>query len=428
LKKYWALALIILMAISIQAITLEMWFTRDNEVGRVIKDMTAELFSPKSGIDVNVSVMNYDDLWSKAMLALASGDTPDLASFGSEWPVEFGLRGGLVDLRAAFPKDFAVMEKKMYPGQMRSLEFKGTAFGIPIEFGFGFMYYRTDIFQENGWPYPNTWDEVRTLLPKMQAKKMNLGCISQYLLPEWQTTLNFIWQNNAVYVNDDGMGCGLNSPNAKKGFKEMMELFTVYKLPQEKIPISAFASGEFPIVSGGNWNYSAVDQGFPNIRGKWSIGLYPGTKQADGSINHAIYNGPLPFGIFSKSKYKKEAWEFIKWFFQEDVQAEFGRRVMQKMPSAFFFSANMEAAKKIDYFPKEHIKIMYDQSYQSMAPRYGVGSVIGYRFIRDAAMSVLLLGTKPEEALNTAYKQVDTEMKHKQKEFDRYIKNLTNKK
>lgn len=424
MKKYWLLALFLLLAVGIQAVTLEMWFTRDNEVGNVIKTMTSEIFTPKTGIEVNITIMNYDDLWSKAMLALASGDTPDLASFGSEWPAEFGMRGGLVDLKAAFPKDFAAMEKKMYPGQMRSLEFMGTAFGIPIEFGFGLVYYRTDIFAENGWAYPETWDEVRTLLPKMQAKKMNMACISQYLLPEWQTTLNFVWQNGAVYVNDDGISCGLNAPGAVKGFKEMMELFTHYKLPQEFIPIGAFASGEYPIVSGGNWNYSAVDQGFPNIHGKWALGLYPGTRQSDGSINHAVYNGPLPFGIFTYSKHQKEAWEFIKWFFQDDIQTEFGKRIMKRIPAAFFFSANMEVAKKIDYFPKEHIKIMYEQSYQSMAPRYGLGSVVGYRFIRDAAMSVLLQNTKPEEALNKAYKQVDAEMKRKVGEFERFIKRI----
>ncbi|HHY19428.1 MAG TPA: extracellular solute-binding protein [Firmicutes bacterium] len=424
MRKWWVLTVLLLLVSSVQAVTLDMWFTRDNEVGQVIKSMTSELFTPKTGIDVKITVLNYDDLWTKAMLALASGDTPDLASFGSEWPVEFGIRGGLVDLREAFPEEFAEMEKKLYPGQMRSLEFMGTAFGLPVEFGFGLVYYRKDIFQENGWMYPETWDDVKVLLPKMQAKKMNMGCISQYMLPEWQTALNFIWQNGGVYVNDDGISCGLNTKEAKAGFAQMMEYFTVYKLPQEIIPMNAFANGDYPIVVGGNWNYAAIDNGFPNIRGKWDLGLYPGTKKGDGTINHAIYNGPLPYGIFSKSKHQKEAWEFLKWFFSDEIQAEFGRRIMQRMPNAFFFSANMEVAKKIDYFPQEHIKVMYEQSYQSLAPRYGIGSVIGYRFVRDAAMSVLLQGVKPEDALDTAYKQVSLEMKQKVAEYQRFIKTL----
>lgn len=424
MKRCWVLCLLLLLTVSMQAVELNMWFTRDNEVGQIIKNMTKELFTPKTGIEVNISVMTYDDLWSKAMLALASGDTPDLASFGSEWPVEFGLRGGLVDLRTEFKDEFKTMEKKLYPGQMRSLEFMGTAFGLPIEFGFGLCFYRKDIFTDNGWSYPKTWEEVKNMLPKMQAKKMNIGCISQYLLPEWQTALGFIWQNGGVYINDDGISCGLNSPQAQKGFKEMMELFTVYKLPQEVTPINAFANGEYPFVIGGNWNYSSVDLSFPAIRNKWTVGLYPGTKQSDGKINHAVYNGPLPFGIFKNSKYKKESWEFIKWFFHDEIQAEFGRRVIKQMPGAFFFSANSEVAKKIDYFPKEHIQVMYEQSYHSMAPRYGLGSVVGYRFVRDAAMTVLLKGTKPEEALLGAYKQVDAEMKRKVVEFDRYIKKM----
>ncbi|MDD4692985.1 MAG: extracellular solute-binding protein [Firmicutes bacterium] len=425
MKNYTVIVLLLLLlSVGVNAVTLEIWWTRPNEIAMVIKDMTNEYFTPKTDIDVNFTTMGYDDLWTKAMLALAAGDTPDLATFGSEWPVEFGMRGGLLDLRSTFPEEFAELEKKLYPGQMRSLEFMGTAYGLPLEFGFGLTYYRTDIFAEHGWEYPETWDDVRTLLPKMQAREMNMGCISQYLLPDFQSTMNFIWQHGGVYVNDDGISSGLNSQKALNGFAEMMELFTDYKIPQEVIPMNTFASGEHPIVAGGNWNYSAVDQGFPNIRGKWSLGLDPGTRHLDGSVNHAVYNGPLPIGIFNNSKYQKESWEFIKWFFQEEVQAEYGRRVMQTLPSGFFFSANINVANQIDYFPKEHVQVMYEQSYQSMAPRYGLGSVVSQRHVSNAAMSVILQSTEPKKALLEAHSLVEAEMKRKQTEFARYISRM----
>ncbi|HOA90682.1 MAG: ABC transporter substrate-binding protein [Bacillota bacterium] len=425
MKKRFAILLVILaVALGVNAVTLEVWWTRPNEIAQVIKDMANEYFTPQTGIELNFTAMNYDDLWSKAMLALAAGDTPDLASFGSEWPVEFGMRGGLVDLRAEHPEEFAEIEKKLYPGQMRSLEFMGTAFGIPVEFGFGLTYYRTDIFAENGWEYPTTWDEVRALLPKFQANGMNLACISQYLLPDFQSVMTFIWQHGGVYVNDDGVSSGLNTPEAIAGFKELMELFTVYKIPQAPVPMNTFASGEYPLVVGGNWNYSAVDQGFPQIRGKWSVGLTPGTVRSDGFLSHSIYNGPLPIGIFKNSKYQKEGWEFIKWFMQDEVQAEYGRRVMQVMPSGFFFSANMNVASKIDYFPEDHVKVMYEQSYHSMAPRYGLGSVVSQRHVTNAAMSVILQGTDPEKALLEAHDLVQAEMKRKQVEFARFISRL----
>ena len=146
--------------------------------------------------------------------------------------------------------------------------------------------------------------------------------------------------------------------------------------------------------------------------------------RSDGFLSHSIYNGPLPIGIFKNSKYQKEGWEFIKWFMQDEVQAEYGRRVMQVMPSGFFFSANMNVASKIDYFPEDHVKVMYEQSYHSMAPRYGLGSVVSQRHVTNAAMSVILQGTDPEKALLEAHDLVQAEMKRKQVEFARFISRL----
>lgn len=76
MKKRFAILLVILaVALGVNAVTLEVWWTRPNEIAQVIKDMANEYFTPQTGIELNFTAMNYDDLWSKAMLALAAGDT-----------------------------------------------------------------------------------------------------------------------------------------------------------------------------------------------------------------------------------------------------------------------------------------------------------------------------------------------------------------
>ena len=150
-------------AADFEPVTLEVWFTEGNEQFEIIRDLVDQYFTPKTGISIKGQVMLYDDLWQKGLLALAAGDTPDVASFGSEWPAEFGVRGGLIDLKKEFGEEFDQLIAKVFPNQMRAVEFMGAYFGIPVRFGFAISFYRTDIFEEKGWEYPKARDEVKVL-------------------------------------------------------------------------------------------------------------------------------------------------------------------------------------------------------------------------------------------------------------------------
>lgn len=401
-------------------VTLEVWFTEGNEQFEIIRDLVDEHFTPKTGISIKGSVMLYDDLWQRGLLAMASGDTPDLASFGSEWPAEFGVRGGLVDLKKEFGAEFDEVIAKVFPNQMRAVEFLGAYFGIPVRFGFAIGFYRTDIFEEKGWEYPATWDEAKILLPKMGANNMTISGPNWYLEPTWTTIMQFVWQHGGEEIKADHLHSGLDEPGSIEGFKTLVELFKDYKIPQAPTPIHAFSTGEMPVMVAGNWNYSALEAAYPGLNGKWRMDLIPGAI-VDGKLNRYSYNGGVPFGIFSNSKHKEEAWEFIKWFFSDEIQIEYSKRVMQKLPHYFFFSANMSAAVSSP-FPDEEVKILFAQAEQSIAPRAGLGAtMVCRRFMNNAIMRCLLQDEDPEESIRTAARESNNELQVKYKEFKRFI-------
>ncbi len=401
-------------------VTLKIWFTEGNEQFQIIKDLVDEYFTPKTGISVEGSIMTYDDLWNKGLLAMASGDTPDVASFGSEWPAEFGVRGGLIDLKKEFGKEFDQLIAKVFPNQMRAVEFMGAYYGIPVRFGFAIAYYRTDIFNQNGWEYPKTWEDAKKLLPKMAAKKMTIGGPDWYIQPKWPTIMQFVWQHGGEEIKADHLHSGLDEPNAIKGFKTLVELYKDYKIPQADTPIQAFSTGEMPLMIAGNWRYSALQGAFPQINNKWKMELLPGAI-VDGKLNRSAYNGGVPLGIFTNSKYKKESWEFIKWFFSEEIQTEYSNRVLQKLPHYFFFSANMDAAAKSP-FPAEDVKVLFAQAEQSIAPRAGLGAtIVCRRFMDNAIMRCILQGEDPEVSIKKAAKESNDELQRKFKEFKRFV-------
>lgn len=401
-------------------VTLEIWFTEGNEQFQIIKDLVDEYFTPQTGIKVDGMTMTYDDLWNKGLLAMATGDTPDVASFGSEWPAEFGVRGGLVDLKKEFGEEFDELIKKVFPNQMRAVEFMGAYYGIPVRFGFATAFYRTDIFQQNGWEYPKTWDEAKKLLPKMATKDMTISGPDWYIEPRWPTIMQFVWQHGGEEFKSDHLTSGLDEPEAIRGFKALVELFTDYKIPQAPTPIQAFSTGEMPLMIAGNWRYTALQAAFPQLNGKWKMELLPGA-MVNGKLNRTAYNGGVPFGIFTNSKHKKESWEFIKWFFSEDIQVEYSNRVMQKLPHYFFFSANMDAAARSP-FPDEDVKVFFAQAEQSMAPRTGLGAtIVCRRFMDNAIMRCLLQNEDPEKSIRQAAKESNDELQRKHKEFKRFI-------
>ncbi len=408
-----------------QSTTIEIWQATTNESIAVMNSLIEEHFTPNTGIKVNVTnIPGGTEQWNKVLLAMATNDTPDLAIIGSEWPLEFGIRGGLVDMKAMFGKEYDELFSQAFPGLNESLDYYNTGFGINFSFGQTLTFYRTDIFADNGWSVPLSWDDVHDLLPKMQAKNMNIGSSSWYLVPDWFGAYIFMWQNGIREVNQERTKTTWDSPEAIKAFTEFTELFTKHKIPQESIPfVEAFTRGDYPFVVGISWDYPNLYLGAPTLKGKWDLAMTPGTKQKDGTINHAAYIGGNPYVMFKDSKNKTEAWEFLKWWLRADTQQKYSEILWNQL-KLFTQPANMQAYNSLSYLPDNHKKILNEQARVSKAPLFALGLVISQRYLTNAARSVAIANADPEDEMRNAAKLANQEMERKQKEYDRFIKQL----
>jgi ABC-type glycerol-3-phosphate transport system substrate-binding protein len=424
------LLLITFLVFSVQAkpADIVLWQSAMTEVNNVMKVFVEEKFTNKTGISVTIHSIPTGEMWNKTLLAMASGETPDLAIIGSEWPVELGIRGGLVDMKAMFGKEYDTLFKQSYPGINESLQYFNTGFGLNASFGQTTTFYRTDIFAENGWSIPDTWDDLRVLLPKMQAKKMNIGSSAWYLTPDWFGPYIFMWQNGLREVNNERTKTTWDSPQAIKAFTEFTELFTKHNIPKEQIPfLEPFTRGEYPFVVGVSWNYADIVLGAPMLKGKWDICLMPGTKQQDGSINHSAYIGGNPLVMFKQSKNKEAAWDFLNWWLQPEVQKEYSEQLWNRL-KVLRQPSNMEANNTLSFFPDNHRKILNEQAKACNAPWFALGLVVSQRYITNAARTVVIGNGQPEAEMKNAAHLANQEMARKQKEYARFIKTLDNNK
>ena len=109
---------------------IEIWLLGwTNEMGRIAQELVDERFTPETGIIVDVKPLAYADAGNKVLLALASRDTPDIISCGTD-VADLALRGGLIDLAAFKPDEYAELEQKLFSSVMGPFTFEARRFAL----------------------------------------------------------------------------------------------------------------------------------------------------------------------------------------------------------------------------------------------------------------------------------------------------------
>ncbi|MFY9451272.1 MAG: extracellular solute-binding protein, partial [Bacillota bacterium] len=121
--------LFLLTASLCAAVTIEVWeYGMANEFVAIIQELADLEFTPKTGIEVNLVANPYEGMQNKVLLAMVSGDPPDVLSGAADHIVEYGIRGGVIPMRKVFPGRFEAVEAKLYSGV--ALDHNGNGFGL----------------------------------------------------------------------------------------------------------------------------------------------------------------------------------------------------------------------------------------------------------------------------------------------------------
>ena len=424
LKILTSLLLVFMLTSLIYATELTVWYVGwTNEFKSVAQGIIDTQFGAKTGIKVKVEPLSWGDYYNKYLLSLASRDTPDIFVLGTE-TVDFGLRGGLVDLAKFKPAEFAQMEKQVFGSLMGPFSFRNTRFGMPVSIGAMISAYRKDILNEMGMDIPNEWDDIKKWQPKALAQKRTFGF--HYGSVQYDSiwgAYTLITQNGGQLFNPDGFSSALNKPESIKGFQEYISLFKDYKFPQAGVGIAPFVSGEWLMLTDGIWLYPNLLQHAPQLKGKWVLDLIPGTKQKDGSIHHGSFVGSSVMGISIYSKHKEEAWQFIKWFTTAKAQTDISNGIREQVPGSMWLPANKEALSKIN-IDEDARKTFYGQLSHSEPAPYAINVAVLYRFVKFAVDRCILENADPKAAILKAADDMNNEMARRKKEYARLLASL----
>lgn len=395
------------------------WVNRSRSYVNALQQLIDTEFTPQTGIKVTLSIMPSED---KVILANASKTNPDMAiGLSTDMPFELGIKGAIVDLAAM--DGFNELMRQFQAGAFLSYVIDDSIYGMPETQDFWCLFYRSDILNKLNLSVPDTWEDVVAMLPTLQRYGMNfvpnLSNFAAY--KPFSATLPYIWQNGGDVVSSDGLTTTITDENALKGIKFMTDLFTLYSTP-ESVPnfYSHFKLGDYPIGIGNITTYLQLTYAADEIAGKWAIAPLPGVKNEDGEVMRYAPGSAACSVIFNNSDKINEAWEFLKWYMEEDTQIEYANILNTQFGEGNIWNtANVKAFEHIS-LPDEDKKVILEQwEWLVELPRVP-GHYMIERQLSDVWNKVVYNGANVREAADDAAIKINREIFRKMTDY-KYI-------
>jgi ABC-type glycerol-3-phosphate transport system substrate-binding protein len=285
------------------------------------------------------------------------------------------------------------------------------------------MFYRKDILQELGLEVPQTWDDVKEMISVLSKNNMRFGMLPQPVQGATTQATDstygiFLYQNGGSFYNTDATASGLDTDIAINAFKEWTKYYTDYSLEREYDFVSRFRTGEMPIGIADYGTYNTLQVSAPEINGAWGFSAIPGTKKADGTVDHSVPSNGSAVIIMEHSRDKEAAWEYLKWWTSAEVQTKYGLEMEGLMgASARYPTANKEALASLPW-PRNDYKILSGQFKDVKGVPQVPGGYYTSRYIYNAFTEVVVnKDIGPREALMDNVQYINDEIKNKRKEF-----------
>jgi multiple sugar transport system substrate-binding protein len=396
-----------------EKVTLSYWgLWEDKEVFQPIID---EYKKNHPNVDINYVSQNKTQYRERLDAALKKGDEPDLFRFHNTW------RPMLINYLSAVPKDIysnEEFEKTFYPVVKIDLKSGDNYYGIPLMIDGLLLFYNEDMLKGSNITVPKTWVDVQKavqptkLTVKEKGKVITAGIAlgTAENIEHFSDILGLMMLQNGTKLSESFLKCNDSSTNTCA-----IEALSFYHKFAESPDntwdetldnsILAFSAGRVAMIFAPSWQAFTINTISPNLNFKTApVPQLPCEKEPCQRVDWATY---WVEGVSNKSKYQKEAWEFLKYLSQAETMKKLytlqatARKLFgepySRVDLAKTLSDNPYLAPIMEEAP--NMKSFYSTS-RTADGDSGLNSRIN-KYLKDAINS-LAKGTSPETALQTA--------------------------
>ncbi len=425
--------------------SIDVWLATGRDQSLIWRNMVDNKFTPQTQIAVNLKLVAGGTILPSVLakqgpdiyLGLGAADAVNYAIRSAVLPVEsYDTFDETLGYDNYDPKtDTYYMNGEVIPksdinynyATMVPLSLYGRTYGLPETTYFPMLFYRKDIFAEEGLELPETWDDMLSISSSFQANNMEIGLA-------YGTAVNiFIYQNGGSlwrYEDDEfydakyaGAHIGLDTDEALDAFKKLARLYTDYSFPVSFDPANRFRTGEMPmIVSDYSTCYNQLIVFASEIAGLWEFAPLPGTRRVNENgetiLDRRSVATVTAVTMMNGCRDDEAAWTFMAWQGGADIQSQYGNEMVALVgPAAKYATANIQALDLLSWSTSEANALRTQFEQLAAVPNYPGSYIIG-RYIGFAMMDAINEDIEPTEALRNYITAINKELIRKRKEFD----------
>ena len=249
---------------------------------------------------------------------LKAGNAPDLGQIEYDALPNFRVQNGLMDLGACDDVMAAKDDFVDWTWGQVSLGESDSVYAVPQDSGPMAMFYRADLFEQNGIAIPTTWAEYKEAAKKVRATGAYITNFSQGDINQFA---GFVWQAGGSWFNNDGSDwtVDLTDPASKKVadyWQDLIDEDLVSTVPTWTTEWdNAYNSSAAWTWNSAVWGANSIASGAPDTAGKWVVAKAPQWEAGDSAAGNW---GGSSTAVFTGSKHPYEASKFALWLNTSD--------------------------------------------------------------------------------------------------------------
>jgi multiple sugar transport system substrate-binding protein len=294
-------------------------------------------------IDIQMTHIPSDrDYRTRLVTDFAAGTATDISLMNYRRVASFAANNLLESLGPYLQESKLIQQEDFFPATIEAFYWQGDIICIPQNISSLVVYYNEDLFDAAGVDYPAdkwTWDDFVATAVALTKDTDNDGTIDQYGLgvdPSMYRLAPFVWQNNAVFVDDINhpTRLTLSRPPTLEALQWFVDLRQVHGVAPDRVEEESMDS-ESRFIAGITAMFLDSRRGTPTFREieafSWDVAPLPNGESSAGILHSDAYC------MSASTENKEAAWQFIEFANSIEGQtiiAQSGRTVPSLMSVA----------------------------------------------------------------------------------------------